>query len=86
VVHERARYLCEYCHSSEEASAAQFAMDHSFPPSLGGSDRLENLVLRTANYSASLAGCSLSSQARMQHLQPAKDFLRTVLSACLSAL
>ena len=25
LVRERAQYLCEYCHSSEEASAAQFA-------------------------------------------------------------
>ena len=24
-VRERAQYLCEYCHSSEEVSAAQFA-------------------------------------------------------------
>jgi hypothetical protein len=28
LVRERAKYLCEYCHSSEEASAAQFAIDH----------------------------------------------------------
>jgi hypothetical protein len=25
LVRERANYLCEYCHSLEEASAAQFA-------------------------------------------------------------
>lgn len=44
-VRERANYLCEYCHSSEEASAAQFAIDHIIPQSLGGSDELENLAL-----------------------------------------
>jgi 5-methylcytosine-specific restriction endonuclease McrA len=30
-VRERAQYLCEYCHSSEEVSAAQFAVDHILP-------------------------------------------------------
>jgi hypothetical protein len=45
VIRERAQYLCEYCHASEEASAAQFAIDHILPHSLGGSDHLENLAL-----------------------------------------
>jgi len=45
VVRERAQYLCEYCHSAEEASAAQFAIDHILPRSLGGLDNLENLAL-----------------------------------------
>jgi HNH endonuclease len=44
-VRERAQYLCEYCHSSEEVSAAQFAVDHILPRSLGGSHRLDNLAL-----------------------------------------
>jgi hypothetical protein len=45
LVRERAKYLCEYCHSSEEASAALFAIDHITPQSLGGSDDAENLAL-----------------------------------------
>ncbi|MFB2935233.1 HNH endonuclease [Aerosakkonemataceae cyanobacterium BLCC-F154] len=45
LVRERANYLCEYCHSLEEASAAQFAIDHILPQSLGGSDELSNLAL-----------------------------------------
>lgn len=45
VVRERAQYLCEYCHSSEEASAAQCAVDHILPRSLGGSHHLDNLAL-----------------------------------------
>ncbi len=45
LVRERAEYLCEYCHSSEEASAALFAIDHITPQSLGGSDDAENLAL-----------------------------------------
>lgn len=44
-VRERANYLCEYCHSSEEASAARFEIDHIQPRSLGGSDELNNLAL-----------------------------------------
>lgn len=44
-VRSRARYLCEYCHSSEEASTSQFTIDHLQPRSLGGSDELENLAL-----------------------------------------
>lgn len=45
LVRERANYLCEYCHSSEEASAALFAIDHIVPQSLGGSDAPDNLAL-----------------------------------------
>lgn len=44
-VRARAQSLCEYCHSSEEASAALFAMDHILPRSLGGADHLANLAL-----------------------------------------
>lgn len=45
VVRKRAHSLSEYCHSSEEASAAQFAVDHILPRSLSGSNHLENLAL-----------------------------------------
>jgi len=44
-IRERAKYLCEYCHSSEEASAARFEIDHIQPRSLGGADTFENLAL-----------------------------------------
>lgn len=44
-IRSRASYLCEYCHSSEEASTSQFTIDHLQPRSLGGSDELENLAL-----------------------------------------
>jgi hypothetical protein len=44
-VRERAKYLCEYCHSSEEASAARFEIDHIQPRSRGGVDTFENLAL-----------------------------------------
>ena len=44
-VRGRAKYLCEYCHSSEEASAARFEIDHIQPRSRGGTDTFENLAL-----------------------------------------
>ncbi|NCS24378.1 MAG: HNH endonuclease [Microcystis aeruginosa BS13-02] len=44
-VRARANYLCEYCHSSEEISAALFEVDHIQPKSLGGKDELANLAL-----------------------------------------
>jgi HNH endonuclease len=44
-IRERAKYLCEYCHSSERLSANRFTIDHVIPRSLGGSDELNNLAL-----------------------------------------
>ncbi|MEB3232365.1 MAG: HNH endonuclease [Leptolyngbyaceae bacterium] len=44
-VRVRANFLCEYCHSSEEASAARFEIDHILPRSLSGLDGLDNLAL-----------------------------------------
>lgn len=37
-IRQRANFLCEYCHSSEEASASLFTFDHLIPQSLGGAD------------------------------------------------
>jgi HNH endonuclease len=45
LVRQRANALCEYCHSSEEASTTRFTIDHRQPRSRQGSDDLENLVL-----------------------------------------
>jgi 5-methylcytosine-specific restriction endonuclease McrA len=44
-VRERAKYLCEYCHSLELLSANRFTIDHIVPRSLGGSDDIDNLAL-----------------------------------------
>ncbi|MEL6247166.1 MAG: HNH endonuclease [Cyanobacteria bacterium J06627_15] len=44
-VRQRANYLCEYCHSSEEASASLFTFDHLVPQSRGGNDSESNLAL-----------------------------------------
>ena len=45
LVRERAKFLCEYCHSLEEASASLFSIDHIIPQSLSGSDEYNNLAL-----------------------------------------
>lgn len=44
-VRERAKYLCEYCHSPEEISTSRFTIDHIKPRSLDGSDDVNNLAL-----------------------------------------
>ena len=44
-VRQRAKYLCEYCHSPEQSSSDIFTIDHLFPKSLGGSDKPDNLAL-----------------------------------------
>jgi 5-methylcytosine-specific restriction endonuclease McrA len=44
-IRERAKYICEYCHSPERLSANRFTIDHVIPKSLGGSDALDNLAL-----------------------------------------
>jgi 5-methylcytosine-specific restriction endonuclease McrA len=44
-VRQRANFQCEYCHSSEEASASLFTLDHIVPQSFGGDDSEANLAL-----------------------------------------
>jgi hypothetical protein len=44
-VRERARSLCEYCHSPEYLNSDRFTMEHLLPQSLGGMDDVENLAL-----------------------------------------
>jgi HNH endonuclease len=45
IIRERAKYLCEYCHSPELLSANRFTIEHLVPRSLGGSDEVDNLAL-----------------------------------------
>ncbi len=45
IVGERAKSLCEYCHSPEFVNTDRFTVDHIVPQSLGGSDERENLAL-----------------------------------------
>jgi HNH endonuclease len=44
-VRQRAKSLCEYCHSAEDLSASLFEIDHIYPRSLGGLDDWINLAL-----------------------------------------
>lgn len=44
-VRQRANYLCEYCHASEQWQYVRFTIDHLIPLVLGGSNSLENLAL-----------------------------------------
>lgn len=44
-VRDRASYLCEYCHASEQWQYVKFTVDHIIPISLDGTDSLENLAL-----------------------------------------
>ena len=45
LVQQRARFLCEYCHSPEYLSPDRFDVDHIQPRSLGGADDIDNLAL-----------------------------------------
>ena len=44
-VRQRARHLCEYCHTSEQWQYVRFTVDHIVPLVQGGSDTLDNLAL-----------------------------------------
>jgi hypothetical protein len=44
-VHQRANYLCEYCHASEQWQYVAFTIDHVIPLTLSGADTLDNLAL-----------------------------------------
>ena len=50
LVRERAKFLCEYCHSPEWSSADLFTLEHLVPQSKGGSDVLDNLALACRRY------------------------------------
>lgn len=44
-VRERACYLCEYCHTSEQWQYIPFTVDHVIPLSKDGAKGIENLAL-----------------------------------------
>jgi hypothetical protein len=44
-IRQRANYLCEYCHASEQWQYVRFTIDHVIPLAQGGVDSLENLAL-----------------------------------------
>ena len=44
-VRQRANYLCEYCHASEQWQYVAFTIDHVIPLTLSGADIVNNLAL-----------------------------------------
>ncbi|MFM7578411.1 MAG: HNH endonuclease, partial [Microcystaceae cyanobacterium] len=44
-VRQRADFLCEYCHTSEQWQYINFTIDHVIPLKLGGSNSIDNLAL-----------------------------------------
>jgi hypothetical protein len=44
-VRDRARALCEYCHTAEQWQYVPFTVDHIVPLAQGGTTTLENLAL-----------------------------------------
>jgi hypothetical protein len=76
-IRQRANFLCEYCHSSKEASTSLFTLDHLIPQSLGGDDREDNLALachrcngRRYNFTD---GIDPETQASIALFNPRKD-------------
>jgi HNH endonuclease len=62
-VQERARGLCEYCHSQMDVTGHEFPVDHILPKMLGGTDEIDNLC-------CSCSGCNTYKQARVQATDP----------------
>ena len=44
-VRQRANYLCEYCHASEQWQYVAFTIEHVIPLTKNGADTLDNLAL-----------------------------------------
>jgi len=44
-VGQRANFLCEYCHASEQWQYVSFTVDHVIPITKGGTNSIDNLAL-----------------------------------------
>jgi HNH endonuclease len=44
-VRQRAKFLCEYCHASEQWQYVSFTVDHVIPLTKGGANSIDNLAL-----------------------------------------
>lgn len=62
-VRTRAKYLCEYCHTSEKWQYVPFTIDHVIPIAQGGSDELDNLALACFH-------CNRQKSDRMTGIDP----------------
>ena len=62
-VQERARGLCEYCHSQASLTGHEFTVDHILPESRGGGDEPGNLCCCCSE-------CNSHKQARTELVDP----------------
>lgn len=60
---ERARGLCEYCHSQARFATQPFAVEHIIPRYAGGKTRLDNLAL-------SCFGCNSYKHTKTHAIDP----------------
>ena len=44
-VRQRAKFVCEYCHASEQWQYVSFTVDHIIPLTTGGANLIDNLAL-----------------------------------------
>lgn len=76
-VEERAKKLCEYCQSPLEFSSDPFSVEHIFPISKGGTDKLKNLALAcqgcNAHKSTKTDAFDTISQSTAIFYNPRKD-------------
>src|SRR5687768_1653760 len=63
VVQERARGLCEYCHSQSDVTGHEFTVDHILPTAHGGTDEIDNLCF-------ACSGCNTYKQVRVEATDP----------------
>lgn len=76
-VRQRANYLCEYCHASEQWQYVRFTVDHVIPLAQGGVDSLENLALAcfhcNRRKSDNLIGIDPQSEIKVPLFNPRRD-------------
>ncbi|NES17468.1 MAG: HNH endonuclease [Symploca sp. SIO3E6] len=62
-VHQRANFLCEYCHASEQWQYVAFTIEHIIPLAKNGTDTLDNLALACFH-------CNRKKSARTTAIEP----------------
>lgn len=76
-VRQRANYLCEYCHASEQWQYVRFTVDHVIPLAQNGVDSLENLALAcfhcNRRKSDNLTGIDPQSEIKVPLFNPRCD-------------
>lgn len=76
-VRQRAKGLCEYCHTDETWQYVEFTIDHVIPLSAQGSDGLENLAL-------ACFACNRRKSNLLETPDPESGQLTPLFNPCLS--